>query len=153
MIKFIKKFIELRKERRKNKISSAPMGGISLELKETSSKSDFNSKMLDVSLTQTTDEKDKKKLRQFTKVLVTVLTAMSCLWITYSYVLATIALFTYQNTEVLESLSSQVVISIIGVTASYCLKSFFETWAEKKNELTREMMQYQEPIDDGSICG
>ena len=40
----------------------------------------------------------------------------------------------YGNTEVGENLSIQVCVTILGTILGYCIKSYFETNAEKKNE-------------------
>jgi len=88
--------------------------------------------------------KDKKKLRQYTKVLVTALTIMACIWITISYIYAGIGLFLYGNPEVLIELSKQVCVTILGVTISYCTKAFFESYAEAKH--IEDMAQIEQPL-------
>jgi len=121
MIKFIKKFIEIRK-RRKEK----PMGTAIVIEKDTNP--------LDVNLVDDNlNTKDKKKLRQYTKCLVTALTIMACIWITISYIYAGIGLFLYGNPEVLIELSKQVCVTILGVTISYCIKAYMESFSEAKH--------------------
>jgi hypothetical protein len=121
MIRFIKKFIEIRK-RRKNK----PMGTAIIVEKDTNP--------LDVDLVDDNlNTKDKKKLRQYTKCLVTALTIMACIWITISYVYAGIGLFLFGNSEVLIELSKQVCVTILGVTISYCIKAYMESYSEAKH--------------------
>ncbi len=121
MIKFIKKFIEIRK-RRKEK----PMGTAIVIEKDTNP--------LDVNLVDDNlNTKDKKKLRQYTKCLVTALTIMACIWITISYIYAGIGLFLYSNPEVLIELSKQVCVTILGVTISYCIKAYMESFSEAKH--------------------
>ncbi len=121
MIRFIKKFIEIRK-RRKNK----PMGATVIVEKDTNP--------LDVDLVDDNlNTKDKKKLRQYTKCLVTALTIMACIWITISYVYAGIGLFLFGNSEVLIELSKQVCVTILGVTISYCIKAYMESYSEAKH--------------------
>ena len=121
MIGFIKKFIEIRK-RRKNK----PMGTAIIVEKDTNP--------LDVDLVDDNiNTKDKKKLRQYTKRLVTALTTMACIWITISYVYAGIGLFLFGNSEVLIELSKQVCVTILGVTISYCIKAYMESYSEAKH--------------------
>ena len=121
MIKFIKKFIEIRK-RRKEK----PMGTTVIIEKDTNP--------LDVDLVDDNlNTKDKKKLRQYTKCLVTALTIMACIWITISYIYAGIGLFLYSNPEVLIELSKQVCVTILGVTISYCIKAYMESFSEAKH--------------------
>lgn len=121
MIRFIKKFIEIRK-RRKTK----PMGTAIIIKKDTNP--------LDVDLVDDNlNTKDKKKLRQYTKRLVTALTIMACIWITISYVYAGIGLFLFGNSEVLIELSKQVCVTILGVTISYCIKAYMESYSEAKH--------------------
>lgn len=121
MIRFIKKFIEIRKRRK-----AKPMGTAIIVEKDTNP--------LDVDLVDDNIKtKDKKKLRQFTKILVTGLTIMACIWITISYIYAGVALFLYGIVDPLMDLSKQVCVTVIGVTISYCLKAFFETFAEAKH--------------------
>lgn len=121
MIGFIKKFIEIRK-RRKNK----PMGTAIIVEKDTNP--------LDVDLVDDNiNTKDKKKLRQYTKRLVTALTIMACIWITISYIYAGIGLFLFGNAEVLIELSKQVCVTILGVTISYCIKAYMESYSEAKH--------------------
>ena len=88
--------------------------------------------------------KDKKKLRQYTKCLVTALTIMACIWITVSYIYAGIGLFLYGNPEVLIELSKQVCVTILGVTISYCIKAYMESYSEAKH--IEDMAQIQQPL-------
>ena len=132
MIRFIKKFIEIRR-RRKNK----PMGTTIIVGKDTNP--------LDVDLVDDNlNTKDKKKLRQYTKCLVTALTIMACIWITISYIYAGIGLFLYGNPEVLIELSKQVCVTILGVTISYCIKAYMESYSEAKH--LEDMAKIEQPL-------
>ena len=73
--------------------------------------------------------------KQYTKSFVTTITVCAIVWITWSYVLATIQFFTSGMTQTLESLSTNVCTVIIGTALGYMIKSFVETYCEKKNEL------------------
>lgn len=97
-------------------------------------KTDDETNPLDVDLLKG-NIKNTKKLRQYTKSLVTVLTTFACMWITLSYILSAYALTKYQISQPLSDLSQQVCITILGVVISYCLKAFIETYCEKKNEI------------------
>ena len=120
---FFKNFISLRKKRKQQKVGTTFI-------------IDDRTSVLDVDLLdKQTSPKGKKKVQQYTKILVSGLSIAAVIWITYSYVLATIALFTYQNANPLSDLSQQVCITILGVVISYCLKAFFETYAQAKHEL------------------
>ena len=97
-------------------------------------KTDDETNPLDVDLLKG-NIKNTKKLRQYTKSLVTVLTTFACMWITLSYILSAYGLIKYQISQPLSDLSQQVCITILGVVISYCLKAFIETYCEKKNEI------------------
>jgi len=72
--------------------------------------------------------------KQYTKSFVTTITVCAIVWITWSYVLATIQFFTSGMTQTLESLSTNVCTVIIGTALGYMIKSFIETYCEKKTE-------------------
>jgi hypothetical protein len=92
--------------------------------------------VLDVDLIDdNANEKDKKKVRQYTKSLVTALTIMACVWISMSYLLSTIALVMYRNAEPLSSLSEKVCEVIIGVVIAYAFKSYLESYSSAKHSL------------------
>jgi hypothetical protein len=78
---------------------------------------------------------EKARLKQYTKSLVTGLTIMACIWISTSYIYAGACLFLYGNTEYLSELSQQVCITILGVVISYAIKSYMETFSERKQDL------------------
>lgn len=91
-------------------------------------------------------KKKQKTLRQYSKILVTTLTIISVIWITWSYILATIGVIRYGNYDVLESLSSQVCITILGVSIGYFAKAFLETYSEKKQELENAKFESDQNI-------
>lgn len=90
-------------------------------------------------------DNDKQKVRQYTKKLITGLSVMACIWISYSYILATIALIQYRDTSTLEELSKQVCVTIIGIVISYCLKSYFESWSKGKHEIEQAQLLQSAP--------
>ena len=95
--------------------------------------------VLDVDLIDDrTDNVNKKKVRQYTKILITSLTIFACVWISWSYILASIALCMYGNPEPLSTLSEKVCEVIIGTVIAYCLKAFFESFAERSMEIIEE---------------
>ena len=71
-----------------------------------------------------------KSIKTFTKVWVGRLLWFGCLWITWSYILATLG-----KTDIAEALSQTVAKVIIATTLGYLLKAFFETFCQKHNEL------------------
>lgn len=82
--------------------------------------------------------KKKKTFRQYTKTLITSIAIIAITWISISYAMAIYALFAYASVELLEELSRQVCITLLGAILGYLLKAFAETYSEKKNELVRE---------------
>lgn len=66
----------------------------------------------------------------FTKKWMNRLMWFSCFWITMSYFLVLKGYGQYA-----ESLSQTVCITIIGAMIPYLIKSFFETYFEKKNQI------------------
>lgn len=88
----------------------------------------------------------KKKL-QYTKLIITFLLIISSIWITWSYSMATYALVVLNITEPMSDLSIQVCITIVGTIIAYCLKSYFETKAEKDHELFMTMNSTNEYTD------
>lgn len=134
IITFIKLFFQKRKLRKQNK--SQPMGASFINPNATVINVGGETSVLDVNLVDdNASEKDKKKVRQYTKSLVTALTVMACIWISSSYILATIALVMYGNAEPLSSLSEKVCEVIIGVVIAYAFKSYLESYSSAKHDL------------------
>lgn len=71
-----------------------------------------------------------------TKKWINRLLWFGCAWITWSYVLATYAAMS-GNYTVCENLSKSVVKFVIATILGYMVKSYFETYSEKKNELVK----------------
>ena len=65
--------------------------------------------------------------------MVTIYSIAIIVWITWSYILATLG---YE--EIAENLSVQVVVIGVASILGYFLKSFFETKEEEKIKLERE---------------
>ena len=123
----IKDFMQNRKNKKLQK--QQPMGLSYIDARQETN-------VLDVDLVDDNATKqNKKKLRQFTKIIITTLTISAIVWITWSYVLASIALILYGNPEPMSSLSEKVCEVVLGTVIAYCLKAFFETFAEKSMEL------------------
>lgn len=79
-----------------------------------------------------------KKFVQYTKRFITALTVCGVIWITWSYVLATIQFFGTGMTDTLESLSTNVCTVILGTALGYMVKSFAETYFERKSNLAEQ---------------
>ena len=73
----------------------------------------------------------------FSKKWTGRLLTFGCIWITWSYVLATIG-----KDSIAESLSQTVANVIIATVITYMLKAFFETYSEKHNELKRQELTH-----------
>ena len=134
IITFIKIFFQKRKLRKQNR--KQPMGTSFINPNATVINVGGETSVLDVDLVDdNVNDKDKKKVRQYTKSLVTALTIMACVWISSSYILATIALVMYGNAEPLSSLSEKVCEVIIGVVIAYAFKSYLESYSSAKHDL------------------
>ena len=134
IITFIKIFYQKRKLRKQNK--KQPMKSSFINPNATVINVGGETSVLDVDLVDdNVNDKDKKKVRQYTKSLVTALTIMACVWISSSYILATIALIMYGNAEPLSSLSEKVCEVIIGVVIAYAFKSYLESYSSAKHDL------------------
>ena len=130
IINFVKIFIRKRKNRKLlKKQKSQPMGMNYIDFRKETN-------VLDVDLIdKNISEKARKKVRQFTKTIIITYTITSIVWITWSYLLATYAMIVLLNVEPMSSLSEKVCDVISGYIIVYCLKAFFETFAEKGMEL------------------
>lgn len=132
IIKKIKKYFKFLFSKKKNNKKM----GTSIVVPNSTLIIDTDKKFIDKDLVDDNiDEKDKKQLRQYTKTIVTTLLICAIIWVSWSFILVTIALIKYMQFEPLQSLSEKICEVIIGVVISYCLKSFLETFCQKKNEI------------------
>lgn len=83
-----------------------------------------------------------KYIQTFTKKWVNRLLWFGVIWITWSYVLASL-----DKATIAEALSETVAQVIIATTLGYLLKSFFETYSQKKNELKEKLNSSGESDD------
>ena len=79
---------------------------------------------------------EEKKRQTYSKKLMTIYSIAIIIWITWSYMLATLG-----YTQIAQELSSNVVIVGVASILGYFGKSFFETREEEKNKLEREKME------------
>lgn len=84
-------------------------------------------------------KKNDKNILTFTKKWVNRLMWFGCIWITWSYLLAT-----FNKVSIAEALSETVAKVIIATMLGYMCKAFFETYSEKKNELKEKEMSVNE---------
>lgn len=95
-----------------------------------------------------------KTKTQYTKLVVTALTIMACIWITTSYVFAGYSLIVYGITEPLSELSQQVCITILGVVIAYCTKAYWENYSEAKmNLLSQGVIIDKKDNNNSQPCG
>ena len=80
---------------------------------------------------------NEKKKQTYSKKLMTVYSIFIIIWITWSYVLATLG---YK--EIAQDLSSNVVIVGVAAILGYFGKSFFETKEEEKIKLEKEKLKF-----------
>lgn len=151
MIKFLKKIwigikfkflsLKLKKIKQLNiesveKSKIPTMGASSIMTNATVINVDGGKSVLDVDLvSDKLNIEEKKNLRQTTKTFMWTLVIASLIWISWSYVLATISLVLLQNPEPLSELSREVCTVILGSTIGYMCKSFVETFAQKTSEM------------------
>lgn len=70
----------------------------------------------------------KVEIDSFTKLWVDRLMWFACLWITWSYMLAS-----FGYTEIAERLSLQAMVTVLATMIPYFAKSFFENKSKYKN--------------------
>jgi len=93
--------------------------------------------------------KKKKKLSgekyiiTFTQKWVNRILWFGCIWITWSYVLATL-----NKDTIAESLSESVIKVVIATVLGYLLKSFFGKYFEEKNILYKKEHGIEDDIDE-----
>lgn len=75
------------------------------------------------------------KINTFTKIIVFIIIIVSLIDLQFSYILA----FLDRGT-IAEELSKQICITIIGTSIIYMIRAFFDTKAEHKEKLTREII-------------
>jgi hypothetical protein len=74
-----------------------------------------------------TREKE-KKTREYSKVLVTIITANAIAWIWCSYLLAAM-----DKVQIAEDLSKTALVTIIGTVVPYLVKSVFENLSKNNS--------------------
>lgn len=94
------------------------------------------------------NKKDIKSKQTFTKRCVSIILFFSILDVQLSYLLAFIG-----RVDIAETLSVTVVTEIIGVCVAYFLKSFLETFAEKREKRLAGKTDDSDSISDEEIEG
>lgn len=92
----------------------------------------------------------KDYVQTFTKLWVRRLLLLLCIWVTWTYILATVSALMGFDSMIVQSLvelSGTAINVILGILLGYLCKSFFETREEKKNEL--EEKEVEREWEDG----
>ena len=93
------------------------------------------------------NKKEKKRFISkritFTKRWTALILALSCLWITLSYLLAF-----FGKEQIAESLSQTVATVIIATFVPYLAKSYFETFASEKNRIKEKELDSNNEVNN-----
>lgn len=91
--------------------------------------------------------KDKKQIKDkyltFTKRLIILILYLSIIWVSWSYVLATIALFKYGDTNALTDVSTEVIRVLMASILGYLLKAYFETREQERQRIIEKRLDYK----------
>lgn len=135
IITFIKLFFQKRKLRKQNK--KQPMGASFVNPNATVINVGGETSVLDVDLVDdNASEKDKKKVRQYTKKWVDIILTVSLIDVQFCFVLAFLG-----KDQIAETLGIAIITEIVAIGLGYMLKAFFETSAQKKNEIEMERIK------------
>lgn len=135
IITFIKLFFQKRKLRKQNK--KQPMGASFINPNATVINVGGETNVLDVDLVDdNASEKDKKKVRQYTKKWVDIILTVSLIDVQFCFVLAFLG-----KDQIAETLGIAIITEIVAIGLGYMLKAFFETNSQKKNELEMERIK------------
>ena len=135
IITFIKLFFQKRKLRKRNKKQS--MGASFINPNATVINVGGETSVLDVDLVDdNANEKDKKKVRQYTKKWVDIILTVSLIDVQFCFILAFLG-----KDQIAETLGIAIITEIVAIGLGYMLKAFFETNAQKKNEIEMERIK------------
>lgn len=130
IINFFKIFRIKRKQRKLNKNNSQPMGLSYIDARQETN-------VLDVDLVDNNaSEKDKKKVRQYTKKWVDIILTVSLLDVQFCFVLAFLG-----KDQIAETLGIAIITEIVAIGLGYMLKAYFETNSQKRNEIEMERIK------------
>ena len=76
----------------------------------------------------------------FTKKLIILVLGISIVWVTWSYILATISLIRDHNSNTISEVSTEVVRVLIAAILGYLCKAYFETKQEEIIRLKEKKM-------------
>lgn len=135
IITFIKLFFQRRKLRKQNKKTT--YGASFINPNATVINVGDKTSVLDVDLVDdNASEKDKKKVRQYTKKWVDIILTVSLIDVQFCFVLAFLG-----KEQIAETLGIAIITEIVAIGLGYMLKAFFETNAQKKNEIEMERIK------------
>lgn len=95
-----------------------------------------------------TSKKLNTKKATFTKRLVVFILYISIVWVTWSYILATIALIKNGDPNPLTDVSIEVIRTLLLTILGYLCKSFFETKEEEKTRINEKKLDYMNSINN-----
>ena len=135
IITFFKLFFQRRKLRKQNKKTT--YGASFINPNATVINVGDKTSVLDVDLVDdNASEKDKKKVRQYTKKWVDIILTVSLIDVQFCFVLAFLG-----KEQIAETLGIAIITEIVAIGLGYMLKAFFETNAQKKNEIEMERIK------------
>jgi len=99
---------------------------------------------------QTNNDTKKKKdtYLTFTKRLIILVLNLSIIWATWSYVLATIALIKYGDSNAVTDVSTEVIRCLIAAILGYLCKAYFETKQEERTRLAEKKLDAELPVQE-----
>jgi len=84
----------------------------------------------------------------FTKRLITLVLWLSVIWVTWSYVLATISLIKYGDSNTVTDVSTEVIRCLIAAILGYLCKAYFETKQKEKIRLAEKKLDTDTEIEE-----
>lgn len=95
-----------------------------------------------------TSGKKKDTYLTFTKRLIILILWLSVIWVTWSYILATIALIKYNDSNAITDVSTEVIRCLIATILGYLCKAYFETKQEEKIRLAEKKLDAELPVQE-----
>lgn len=90
--------------------------------------------------------KKKFNFLTFTKRLILIILLFSIVWVSWSYILATIAVIKYGDTNTVESISTEVVRALLTIVLGYLCKAYFETKQEEHIRIMEKKFDFKSDI-------
>lgn len=99
--------------------------------------------------------RQEKPMSTYNKLLTSSLVVIASLWISWSYILATVSLVMYGNTDPLSTLSEEVCRTVIATVLGYCAKALFENISKYgfKTESSAETESAEDSFSEDEFAG